>query len=148
MYLGPSPGLALVGVWHTQEGTGCAATKVLSPTSSPSILSMTLRIRCENPHVTDEGDGGSGAEEANKDLTVGQGLASSGWNPGEDPEPPSQHPHLARAYKTLLTLQQPRSTFASSVGVFFIAHAHLLLFLSLQKACPAAGGSESKRSDL
>lgn len=89
MCLGPSSGLALVGVWHTQEGTGCAAAKVLSPTSSPSILSVTLGIRCENPHVTDEGDGGSGAEEADKDLTVGQGPASVGWNPGEDPEPPS-----------------------------------------------------------
>lgn len=79
MCLGPSPGLALVGVWHTQEGTGCAAAKVLSPTSPPSILSMTLR--CENPHVTVVGGGGSGAEEADKDLTVGQGPASADWNP-------------------------------------------------------------------
>lgn len=89
MCLGPSPGLALVGVWHTQEGTGCAAAKVLSPTSPPSILSMTLGIRCENPHVTVVGGGGSGAEEADKDLTVGQSPASADWNPGEDPGPPS-----------------------------------------------------------
>lgn len=81
MCLGPSPGLALVGVWHTQEGTGCAAAKVLSPTSPPSILSMTLGIRCENLHVTVVGGGGSGAEEADKDLTVGQGPASADWNP-------------------------------------------------------------------
>lgn len=62
--------------------------------------------------------------------------------------PASQRPRLAGAYKTLLTPQQPRSTFASSDGGFFIAHAHLLPFLSLQKACPVAQGSESKRSDL
>ena len=33
-------------------------------------------------------------------------------------------------------------------GTSLIAHAHLPPFLSLQKACPGAWGSESKRSDL
>lgn len=48
--------------------------------------------------------------------------------------PASQRPHLAGAYKTLLTLQQPRSTFASPDEGFFIAHAHMLPFLSRKYA--------------
>lgn len=52
------------------------------------------------------------------------------------------------AFRTFLTLQQPRLTFASSDGGFSIAYVHLSSFPSLQKACSGAGGRASKRSDL
>lgn len=84
-------------------------------------------------------------------VSACQGRDPAGWNPGFGGEaaPAPQRPHLAGARSgRFLLSSSPDLTFASSDGGFSIAYVHLSSFLSLQKACPGAGGSESERSDL